>query len=108
METVNLTFYYGGKWEFGADLAYINGEAETIKNFDIDFLSYMHMIKMYKEDLGYINVTKLYALEPGKSLKDGLCLLEDDNSIRCMINYIRTTMGVKEVHIYAHHDVDQP
>ena len=66
------------------------------------------MIKMYKEDLGYINVTKLYTLEPRKSLKDGLCLLEDDNSIRCMINYIRTTMGVKEVHIYAHHDVDQP
>ena len=25
-----------------------------------------------------------------------------------MINYIRTTMGVKEVHIYAHHNVDQP
>ena len=81
IETVYLIFHYGGKWEFGADLAYINGQAETVKNFDIDFLSYTHMMKMYNLDLGYPNVTKLYAVEPGKSLKDGLCLLEDDHSI---------------------------
>ena len=108
VETVDLIFHHGGKWEFSSQLSYVDGEAETILNFDIDFLSLPHILKLFNIDPGYPKVNKLYALKPGKRLHNGLELLVDDDNIRKLAEYNRTNLGVREIHIYGHHEVDVP
>ena len=108
VDTVDLIFHYGGKWEYNLELYYVDGETEIVENFDVDFLSFTHMMKKYCIDLKFLNVSKLYALKPGHRLHDGLYLLVDDQSILKMVEYNRNKFGLHEVHIYGHHEVDVP
>ena len=77
MELLDMVFHYGGRWEFNPKLSYVGGESDVVENFDIDFLSYPHIMKKYHVYLGYLNVKKIYALKLGKSLDCGLFLLQD-------------------------------
>ena len=53
METIDVVFHYGGKWVYNPDLSYVDGEEDIIDRFDIDYLSYPHILKKYNVHLGY-------------------------------------------------------
>ena len=108
METIDLVFHYGGKWEYKPKLSYVGGEEDIVDDFDLDYLSYPHILKKYQVHLGYPNAKKIFALKPGRSLENGLFLLHDDNSIMKMVKHIRMSMGCQEMHIYTEHEVDVP
>ena len=96
-----------GRWEYNLEFSYMDGEAEVVENFDIDFLSYPHMLKKYKVQLGYPNLKNRFALKPGKKLDNGLYLLQDDNNIMKMVKHIRD-VGCRQIHIYRDHNIDVP
>ena len=106
MELLDMVFHYRGRWEFNLKLSYVGGESDVVENFDIDFLSYPHIMKKYHVYLGYPNVKK-NALKLGKSLDCGLFLLQDDMSIMYIMNQIKK-FGGNQMHIYVEHDVDVP
>ena len=108
METIDVVFHYGGKWVYNPDLSYVDGEEDIIDRFDIDYLSYPHILKKYNVHLRYPNVKRIFSLKLRKSLYDGLFLLHDDKSILKMVKHIRRNMGCQELHIYAEHEVDIP
>jgi hypothetical protein len=103
METVDLVLHYEGKWEHTPEVAYHGGEAEIIYELDIDCLSFTHIMKKYSQELGVEVGGKLYVLNPGSKLYEGLCSITNDNDIRKLVECIKKT-GVKEVHIYVHYE----
>ena len=108
-DLVDINFNYGGQWHYeGDELYYNNGDVDTVLNFDVDFLSYLDILARYREVLGYPNVSTIFVLEPGKKLKDGLFIVQDDAGIRKVLHLIRMNSWVYEIDIYAHHMVDIP
>ena len=49
---------------------------------------------------------RIFVLEPVKSLRDGLFLVHDDDSIRKVLQHIKENSWVGEVEFFADHDVD--
>ncbi|XP_050230597.1 uncharacterized protein LOC126679587 [Mercurialis annua] len=105
---VDLKFNYGGTWIHNPELQYVNGDVDVLCDFDIDFLSYRGVFLRYQNFLGFKSVERIFILEPGKRLGDGLFLIEDDDSIRQVLNHMRRNSRVGEVEFYADNDVDIP
>ena len=103
---VNIHFHYVGKWVFHLDIMYVEGEVDTINNFDPDYLSYISIKKRYIKQFGYAYVSSIFVLEPGKTLNNGLLLIDDDDGIRRVLGYIREYSWVDDIEIYANYDVD--
>ena len=51
---------------------------------------------------------RIFVLEPGLPLRDGLFLVNDDDSIRRVLNHITQSSWVGEVEFFTDHDVDTP
>ena len=107
-ELVEVNCHYGGEWVYNPDLEYVNGNVDTIYDFDLDFLSYIDIKSRYTNVLGFRNLKTIFVLEPGKSLNDGLFLVDDDLGIRKIINHIKKCSWVTKIDIYANHEVDMP
>ena len=107
---VDVIFNYGGKWEVSEKdvLCYVNSDVDTVYNFDPDFMCYGDIIYRYNTTLGFTNMKNVFVLELGKSLRDGLFLVNDDDSIRRVLNYIRDNSWVGEIELYVDHEVDSP
>ena len=107
---MDVIFNYGSKWEVSEKdvLCYVNGAVDTIYNFESNFMCCGDIIYRYKTTLGFTNVKNVFVLELGKSLRDGLFLVNDDDSIRRVLNYIRDNSWVGEIEFYADHKVDSP
>ncbi|CAN1136736.1 hypothetical protein LINPERHAP2_LOCUS9637 [Linum perenne] len=69
---VELLVHQGGQMHFeGLALRYINGEVVEC-TFDSDFLCYFQLKKLGMEDLKYDSVEKVWFMDQGKTLADGL------------------------------------
>ncbi|KAH6768920.1 hypothetical protein C2S51_014256 [Perilla frutescens var. frutescens] len=71
MERVNVIYHYKGRWMHIPELAYIEGDSKFIENVDIDYLSFTHTLKAYKEEFGVWGVKKLCYVKPGIALASG-------------------------------------
>ena len=89
-------------------LHYVNGEVDLLENFDPDYLNYGDILFRYQKTLGYPTVKRIFVLEPGLPLRDGLFWVHDDDSIRRVLIHITQSSWVGEVEFFADHDVDTP
>ena len=105
-ELVNVYFHFGGTWVMnGNELEYLNGEVEELFNFDPNYMSVLDIKAKFKEDLGFPQVSRVYILQLGKSLKDGLFLVENDSDIYRVLAFKGHNV---DIHTYAKHGVDEP
>ena len=63
VDTIDLIFHYGGRWEYSPELCYVDGETEIVENFDVDFLSFTHMMKKYRIDLKFFKCVEVICIE---------------------------------------------
>ncbi|KAH6812957.1 hypothetical protein C2S51_021975 [Perilla frutescens var. frutescens] len=90
MERVNVIYHYKGRWMHIPELAYIEGDSKFIENVDIDYLSFTHMLKAYKEEFGVSGVKKLCYVKPGIALASGqLNVIENDDGIKKLTELIK-------------------
>ena len=80
-------------------IKYVDGEVDTIADFDPGFLDYMSIKERYMLNFGYPFVSSVLVIEPGKTLNDGLFLIDDDDGIRRVLGYIREYTWVKDIEI---------
>ena len=73
-DLVNIHFHYGGRWVFHPDIQYLDGEVDVVENFDRDYLLFLDIRARYLEMYGYLFVSTIFVLKPGKSMNDGLFL----------------------------------
>ena len=66
------------------------------------------MLYRYQNTYGFKTIEKIFVLVPGKKLLDGLFLVNDDNTVRRILNYISRYSWVREINFYADHHVDTP
>ena len=66
------------------------------------------MLYRYQNTYGFKTIEKIFVLELGKELLDGLFLVNDDNAVRRILNYISRYSWVREINFYADHHVDTP
>ena len=105
-DTVNIHFHYGGTWVFNPNIKYIGGEVDILENFDCDFLSYLDLRDRYIEQYKYAHVSSIFVVEPGKTMNDGLLLIDDDDGIRRVLEYIKKYPWVNYIEVFANHDTD--
>ena len=87
---------------------YEDGDIDVLYEYDLDFLYYQDILFRYKKTYGFRNVEKIFVLEPGKELKDGLFLIHDDATVRKVLGYINIYSWVRDIYFYADHQVDTP
>ncbi|CAH9070537.1 unnamed protein product [Cuscuta europaea] len=105
---VNLRFNHSGRWVMKPKLQYVNGDADTVYGFDPDYMCYHDISRKYKDDLGFKTLKNIYVLEPGKDLDNGLFLVQDDDTIRKVLNRIRRFSWIDTIELYADHQRDEP
>ena len=106
---VDLVFHFGGTWKFiDEKLQYVDGETDILYDFDPDYLCYQDMLYRYQNTYGFKTIEKIFVLEPGKELLDGLFLVNDDSTVRRILNYISRYSWVREINFYVDHHVDTP
>ena len=106
--TVNINFHYGKQWVLNPSVQYVGGDVDVCPNVDPDYICYEDIKYRYKNGLGFLNVKNIFVLEPGKDLKSGLYLVNDDESIRRTLYYISKYTWVREIDIYAQCEIDEP
>ena len=107
---VHLVYHHGGTWRVNdnEEPEYIHDEELVYPNFDPDFLSYNRLLKTYQIEVGYRSISRIFVLKPGRSLKDGLFLVHDDETIKKVLRLIQKNSWVTEIDIYGDTDVDVP
>ena len=106
---VNMIFHFGGRWCYvDSNLVYEKGDIDVLYDFDSNFLCYQDLLFRYKNTYGFRNVEKIFVLQPGKELKEGLFLIHDDVTVRKVLGYIHRYSWVRDIHFYADHVVDTP
>ncbi|CAH9051501.1 unnamed protein product [Cuscuta europaea] len=89
-------------------MKYVDGDDHTIYRFDPDFLCFHDIQRTCKEELGFITLKNIYVLVPGKDLDNGLFLVEDDDTIRKVLNQIRNFSWIDDIELYVDHQLDEP
>ncbi|KAF2298019.1 hypothetical protein GH714_007013 [Hevea brasiliensis] len=103
---VDMILHNGGRFiENNGEVVYEGGDLFIVDNFDTDYIFYWDIKETFNEGLKYPSVSKIWLVEPFKSLKDGLILLNDDSAIMHIRKYIG---NIKEICTYSEHPVDQP
>ena len=74
-------------------MVYVSGDVDIVFDFDPDYLYYLDIEHRYQNQLGYPNMKRIFILELGKKLENGLFLVHDDASIRKVLNYINKIGG---------------
>ena len=77
-------------------------------DYDPDYMCSQDILYRYRNLLGFASIEKIFVLEPGKELTDGLFLVHDDSSVRRVLDYIRRFSWIKEIEFYANHEVNDP
>ena len=90
------------------ELHYVNGSVDILYDFDLNFLNYGDLLYRYQKILGYSTIKNIFVLEPGKKLRDGFFLVNNDESIIRVLKYITDNSWVGEIEFYADHEVDAP
>ena len=84
MEYLTFEFHYGGKFVYAPNMQYVGGEKEVMKDFDVDFLSIMHLAKDLQSK-GHLNIDCFWTKFSTQSFEDAM-ILKDDNDVRNIIN----------------------
>ncbi|TYG95353.1 hypothetical protein ES288_A11G261600v1 [Gossypium darwinii] len=72
-----------------------------MENYDVEEICYWSLLSMVHQlDYAFNEVKRLYFLEPGKTVEDGLKLLFDDNSVLELSNHLNK---FGEISIYVDH-----
>ncbi|RYR73595.1 hypothetical protein Ahy_A02g008019 [Arachis hypogaea] len=109
MATIHITLCinHRGRFERGpcGKLTYVGGEVTEIERVNVDTLNGFFVSDLVK-DIGYTSVSKLFWLEPGKGLDDGLREIKVDMDIVRM--YEAAVKNSNRVNVYTEHPVDEP
>ncbi|KAK5785687.1 uncharacterized protein LOC108470875 isoform X1 [Gossypium arboreum] len=100
-KNVKIRFYHGGTFEGNPKSSYLNGKVELMEHYDVEEICYWSLLSMVHQlDYAFNEVKRLYFLEPGKTVEDGLKLLFDDNSVLELSNHLNK---FGEISIYVDH-----
>ncbi|OMO90329.1 hypothetical protein COLO4_19236 [Corchorus olitorius] len=101
-----VRIHYKGRFEVNASaerVAYVDGIVDELQ-LDPDRLSFFEFMGLL-HDAGYKNIHKLFFLSPGKSIINGLVVIEDDKHALKLGNYLRK---LGEIDVYVEHAIDIP
>ncbi|KAH6770758.1 hypothetical protein C2S52_015561 [Perilla frutescens var. hirtella] len=102
---IKLSYHNRGKWVLFKHAQYAGGK-KLVENGDIDFLSFTHMIKKYKQEFRMHEVNKLVYLKPGKKLSDNaLMILESDDGINDIVASVLEMNYDDFIHIYPYDEL---
>lgn len=101
---ITVIYHKGGRWVNTDSLEYVGGK-QVVEKGDIDFLSFTHMIKKYKEKFKMKEVNKLCYLKPGdNSVNSGVLILENNDGINDIVARLLEQNNECPVHIYPFDD----
>lgn len=101
MDKVSLFYNFKGRWVHIPKLSYIEDDHRLFENFDVDFLSFSHMLKLYKEDFGMPNVKKLCYVMLGVLIENAeLIVLENDEGIKILTDLIKSFKNDEVLRVY--------
>ena len=96
---MNIYVHHHGELNYDGINCYNGGIVDVIPKFDIDLLSFRDLLEFardYKYDLNSL----VYYQYDGHSFAEGVMLLYDDDSVRCMITKCE---AYGEIHLFVDH-----